>query len=403
MSLVETSGYLPEEAIEEQNKKELLELGIESNEQNIEAMRLFMDTPQLPTENEGKSFQGIIDVLSKPEDNPEELGKQMQEAGIKKIIHAEGPTVWDHVKETIKVIDDMEISDDEKKALKVVMLYHDYGKPEAAQLDDSKKVTTKSINRGELKVAMIFHEIFDKLEGDQRTKIEEGLEANGISKEDQKEWLTVIENHMFPFKEKPDELRTARFINSLGDETDSILKKISLLTEADQKGTKVATLSPDGECKIESKFYDFREIADRMKKTLELMREAYMISHDIPEDEFDTSSKEFDGFMKNWNQEMKKAKIDVNSFLGDPDGFRIEYGKYIEEQKLNDKINAKLKEVFGKKWKKALPGLFIKVGISPGPAFGEASNTVKEFVGRKIEEEGESVEITREEIEELLK
>ena len=131
------TNFVPEGEIRENEsiRQELIELGIEANESNLEAARFFKDTPQLPEEFGDKNFKGIIGVISNSEGiNIEELGRQMKEASIKKITHAEGGTVWDHVKKTIEVASAMDISEEEKRALKIALLFHDYGKNEVANM-----------------------------------------------------------------------------------------------------------------------------------------------------------------------------------------------------------------------------------------------------------------------------
>ena len=389
------TNFVPEGEIRENEsiRQELIELGIEANESNLEAARFFKDTPQLPEEFGDKNFKGIIGVISNSEGiNIEELGRQMKEASIKKITHAEGGTVWDHVKKTIEVASAMDISEEEKRALKIALLFHDYGKNEAANTDVNKKATDKALGKGELKISMIGHA------GLGLEKVREGLEANNISEKDLEEWRQVIENHMLPFAESPDEVKIARFVNSLGADADSILRKITLLIEADQRGTLKAILSPDGKCNVESDYNNFELFAEKIKKNLELMKSAYLIREEITEEELDSSSPEFGKFLEGWKQEMKKTGINVDSFLDNPTGFSEEYAKYNEKRKADEQVSLKLQETLGVNFGKELGNILGKLGIQ-GKDRGEATKRVREMIGGKIEKEGVGVEITRENIE----
>lgn len=200
-------------------KKELEELGFETNQENIEALLTQQETRQHP-----EGYKEILDNL----DNPEELKKAMQERGVTSIVHSEGGNVWEHSKAAIEEIESMDISEEEKQDLKLIMLYHDLGKTESINDEKNKKQTDKNLEKGRLFQTMIGHQ------KEKTQEIESGFKANGIEGEKLQRFMTVVENHMQTSLLEQDPKKTVKLFQEFGDNEEDIKEVVKLLVNVMQ-------------------------------------------------------------------------------------------------------------------------------------------------------------------------
>ena len=205
----------PETNIEEAAKKELSDLGIETSQENIEALMEQQKTQQHPA-----GYESLLASL----DKPDELKLLMEEGGIKSIVHSEGLTVWNHVKSAIQEIESMDIANTEKAELKLIMLYHDLGKTTAMHSERNIKQTKKKLEKGELHQAMIGHHK-EKL-----SNIEAGFRANNVDKQRLRVFMTVVENHMNTSLLEQDPKKTVKLFTGFGDNDEKRKKVVKLLT-----------------------------------------------------------------------------------------------------------------------------------------------------------------------------
>lgn len=198
----------------EQAKIELAELGIEATKENIETVAELKNTPQFP---EG------YDDISGSLDSPQDLKEAMKNRDIRAIVHAEGKTVWDHVRRSIELVNDSDISDREKRIRALVMLYHDLGKTEVWNNEKNSERTKKNLEKGELHRAMIGH-----AEGG-LGKMRKRLSANGVSEGDLEIIIMVIKNHMQTSIMEQDPRKTKVLIESFGKDDEERKKAVELL------------------------------------------------------------------------------------------------------------------------------------------------------------------------------
>jgi len=179
----ETGKSEGREPAEAKAEEELLELGLLTLPENIKAVIDQQKTPQHP-----EGFEDIIDE----KDSLEKIGKAMKEKNIRQVIHAEGPNVWDHAKSAIKLVAFLDVSDEKKADLKLIMLYHDLGKttPGMRERQQNKEILAKELKRGKLYQPVKGH-------ANERIKdVENGFMANGISGHKLDVFMTVVKNHM---------------------------------------------------------------------------------------------------------------------------------------------------------------------------------------------------------------
>jgi len=221
---------------ESQARKELVELGLETNRENIEAVVDQMSTRQIQ-----EGYEDLIEAM----DNPEELKAKMEEKGIKRIVHAEGLTVWDHVKATMAEVEKLGLPEEEDKDLKILMLYHDLGKTEAAVSEESQTASKKALKKGRLFTYMMRHA---SLRGDDITR---GLEANGIKGRKLEIFQQVIGHHMETSLLEQDPKKTFNLFSEFGDTDEDRKEVVALLVQVlhvDGEATQQVELV-DGELK----------------------------------------------------------------------------------------------------------------------------------------------------------
>lgn len=195
-------------------QRELLVLGIEASPENIKCVAEQMRTPQLPA-----GYDEITNNLN----NPEALKSAMETKGVKSIVHAEGRTLWDHSRTALEQIDLLDISDEQKADLKLIMLYHDLGKTEVWNNAQNQEATKKKLAKGELHQSMIGH---DKAQLD---GVRAGFSANGIEGAKLTLFMKVVENHMQTNLVEQDVKKTVVTIESLGGDDAGRRKAVELL------------------------------------------------------------------------------------------------------------------------------------------------------------------------------
>lgn len=218
-------------------ERDLAELTIESRPEHVEAIREMMMTSNFP-EGHDHIVQNLRD--------PEKLKAAMEAGGIKSIIHAEGSTVWEHVKTVIQQIDSLDVSDDIKKDLRLTMLYHDIGKVEVATNTENTTRTKKHLEKGELHTSMVGHA---EARADQ---MRAGLTSAGVEGKRLEQLMTVIKYHMNTSIPEQDPKKTVKLVQSFGETDEERREVVDLLAAAlyvDGNGTHHAELK-DGELKI---------------------------------------------------------------------------------------------------------------------------------------------------------
>lgn len=203
------TGVLAEvtESLRKRAEQELAELKLPVNPENVEAVIMQMQTPQIPA--------GYDDVV-KNLHSPDELKKAMEAKGVKSIVHSEGPTVWDHVKLAISLVE----ADSD---IKLLMLYHDLGKSAVWNNDTNIAATRKKSAKGELQQSMIGHAEANS------QKIEAGLKANGATDSQLKAFMMVVRNHMQTSILEQDVKKTAVLVDSFGENEEERRTVVELL------------------------------------------------------------------------------------------------------------------------------------------------------------------------------
>lgn len=199
---------------EQQIAQELAELEIPVIPENIAAALAQKAVPQHP-----KEFSEVIQNLS----DRTALKANMIEFNIVSIIHSEGTTVWDHVKRSIQEVDSLAVDTSLALRLKILMLYHDFGKTIVADSPINTKATQKRLlNRRSLHAAMLGHERngFDVMKA--------GLIANGLDEETVHDFLTIIRHHMNTGLATQNPLKTVEQIDSFAA-TDAKRQEITQL------------------------------------------------------------------------------------------------------------------------------------------------------------------------------
>ena len=214
-------------------EKELEDLGIEAKRQHIEAVLAMKNTSNFPA-----GFEDIAASLG----SPDRLKILMREKSIHSIVHSEGGTVWDHVRTAILRVNELPIGDDEKRKLKLIMLYHDLGKVEVWAREENIKRTQKHLEQGGLHVAMIGHE---KARTDE---IRAGLQAAGIGDGELKQFTQVILNHMNTEILIQDPKKTYALVSDFGEseqERETVMKLLVSALTTDGSATEKLDLVGD--------------------------------------------------------------------------------------------------------------------------------------------------------------
>jgi hypothetical protein len=203
------------------------ESGIENLEENIELVERQREIRQHP--------EGYDDILQNINDE-KVLKTLMVEKGIRKIVHSEGLTVWDHTKKALEVINKRDdIPEEKKKALRLIIFYHDLGKVDAAKREENIEKTKKNLEKGELNCAMKGHQ------NAELENIKKGLIANGIKEEELRTYMIVIENHMNTSLLDQDAKKIVKLFESFGDTEDKrkrVVDILSLVFEIDGSATE---------------------------------------------------------------------------------------------------------------------------------------------------------------------
>lgn len=213
--------------------RELREFGLEAKPEHVKAITEMRNTSNFP--------EGYSDVIAEL-NSPEKLKAAMEARGLTSIVHAEGATVWDHVKGVMQGVRGLNIPDDQKRDLKLIMLYHDLGKTEVWNDKFNAERTAKHLEKGSLHVSMVGHE---KAKLD---RMRQGFAAEGIEGQQQERFMNVILNHMNTSLLEQDPRKTFALIEGFGATEEERRATLELLVNAlyvDGNGTQKVELVGD--------------------------------------------------------------------------------------------------------------------------------------------------------------
>ncbi|HBK34754.1 MAG: hypothetical protein UU08_C0005G0021 [Candidatus Uhrbacteria bacterium GW2011_GWE2_40_58] len=299
---------------QETAKRELRELGIEGFPENIKAL-----IEQRRTQQHPEGFEEIISHL----DDTDELKRLMTDRGVISIVHSEGANVWDHSKMAIQEIESMPVSEETKRDLKLIMLFHDLGKTLSGQNEKNIEQTKKKLEKGALQQAMVGHH------KERLVDVEAGFKANGVDGQKLKMFMMVVENHMNTSLLEQDPKKTVKLFEGFGENDDErkiVVELLTLVLQADGNATQRVDLV-DGELKY-----------SRNEKKLEL--------------DFDSVWKKYEEGKKIVQQEEEKKKKQEAEVA-----FEVSvFGKKLSDYLVQDR------------------------GIKPGPEMGKAVGKIKGLI-----------------------
>jgi len=245
-------------------RKELAELGIEANRENVEAVIEQKGVRQHP-----EGHEDIINSLN----DPTALKAAMERLGIRSVVHAEGTSVWDHAKTAIRRVDSLDLPDALKHELRILMLYHDLGKAEVMDEDQNLKATEKNLKKGILLRNAIGHA--EARGGD----IRKGLAANGLTGERLETLMTIVRNHMNTSLLEQSPKKTVALFETFGSDDDERRETVRLLTtilQIDAQATEHIDLE-EGELKYSKNErksqLDFAAVWAKYEEGLELVHQ----------------------------------------------------------------------------------------------------------------------------------
>jgi hypothetical protein len=191
----QTMGVSPDAGNAEQ---ELAGFGIEALPANIEMVEACMNSTQV-NDPEKPIYELSQQVMAGNADEAE-LRKMLEEhvPPIKKIVHAEGVTIWDHVKTGLKQIEEMDVDEKKKAFYKIIFLYHDIGKTDAKVREANAEKNSKPVNEktGQYSVSFVGHADFENMDDGKGDKVREAFAANGFSDEEVETGMWLIAQHM---------------------------------------------------------------------------------------------------------------------------------------------------------------------------------------------------------------
>lgn len=201
---------------EEKASEELLKVGLLSIPENIQAV---IDQQKAMQHPEG--FRSLTHGTG----SLEEFGTAMKEKGIKQVIHAEGPNLWNHVMLGIKLVDFVNIPEEKKTDVKLIMLYHDLGKTTSGMADRqiNRQILSKELGKGKLYQPTAGHA------AERSQDIENGFKANGISGRKLEVFMTVVKSHMETSLSEMSGPKLVKLFESFGGDDDERKKVAELL------------------------------------------------------------------------------------------------------------------------------------------------------------------------------
>lgn len=231
-----------QESPEAEAEEELLKLGVATVPENIRVVLELQKTSQHP-----RGFDDIVKA-----ETLEQAEKAMEEKGIEHFVHAEDPHLWVHCKIAMKMVEFMPIADEKKADLKLILLYHDYGKtaPGMEYRREIKDIQRKELARGKLYKVTKGH-ASEKLE-----ETEAGFRANGISGRKLEVFMTVVRNHMETSLPEMSGAKSVNLFEGFG-ETDEEKRGVAELL--------AWTIQADSNATSHLKFTDRRELGIEFK------------------------------------------------------------------------------------------------------------------------------------------
>lgn len=233
---IEQISFSPEE--EKFAKQELKTFGLQETPENFHNVMAQKRTLQIP-----KGAVEIFEYL----DNPKKLEAVMKKSKIIKIVHSEGPTVWDHTRAALEDIEkNKNLSKEEKEDLKLIMFYHDLGKTTAADKKENLALSEKNLKKGAIQMNMKGHET------EQLDEIKKGLESNFKDVNQAKKkidlFMTVIINHMNTSLMEMKEDKVIAAFEEFGkneEERKQVVKLLAEVLNIDGNATEHALLEDD--------------------------------------------------------------------------------------------------------------------------------------------------------------
>jgi len=224
------------ETPEEKAAEELSDFGLQAIPENIKVVLALQATRQHP---EGFQKTAASDSL-------DEVKRTMEENEIKRFVHAEGPYLWTHCRAALKAVDFLDIPADKKEDLKLIMLYHDFGKTseELYKRKTVGEVQKKELKRGKLYRVAMGH-ASEKL-----PEIKAGFKANGILGRKLDIFMLVVENHMetsLPDMSGPKLVKLFEKFGKTDEERKEVAELLMLAVKADSRATLNIDLKENGE------------------------------------------------------------------------------------------------------------------------------------------------------------
>jgi len=234
-------------------EEELLELGLPSLPENIQAVIDQHKTFQHP-----EGFERIVEL-----DSLENVADAMKEENIKRLIHAEGPNLWIHSKFAIKLVEFLDIPEEKKRDLKLIMLYHDLGKttPGMEERPEIQEIQRKELEKGKL------YQVSKGHATERSQDIEAGFMANGISGRKLEVFMDVVKSHMGNHLSEMSGLELVKLFEPFGrndDERKETAELLAFTIQVDGNACSQIELCPDGQLQSPKKVNTTGEDFDKI-------------------------------------------------------------------------------------------------------------------------------------------
>jgi len=188
---------LVEQEIKQNAREELKRFGIETNAENIAMVDRSMSSKQT-SEKYSHLFDMTKGLLAGDEVDEALLHAKMKELSIDSIVHAEGPTLWDHVSYGFEQIDSMDLEERKKKFFEIVFLYHDIGKTdsEILKVNSAKNEDSFASTKSKYKMSFVGHADFEKMVDGTEEIVRQSFIANGFTEDEADRGIWLIKYHM---------------------------------------------------------------------------------------------------------------------------------------------------------------------------------------------------------------
>jgi hypothetical protein len=237
MALNQENSAERNESPEAKASEELLELGLVPLIENIRVVLDYKNTPQHP--------EGYEKIVKNTTYSVREIATEMEERGLDQVIHIEGPSVWDHCKGSMKLVELLNLPEDKKTDLKLIMFFHDLGKtaPGLKDKPENREILKREIKKGKLYQAMKGH-------AEERLQdVEAGFVANGITGRKLDSFMAIVKNHMRKVAEISDAELVDLFESFGGndEERKQVAELWAFVMQVDSNSTSSIGPTEDGE------------------------------------------------------------------------------------------------------------------------------------------------------------